>query len=56
MSLHFNGKGGISVEFSLLLLVFLQSLQILSALTLESGVFKEEKTGNTIIFLGKYPM
>ena len=56
MNLSFNGKGESSVEFSLLLLVFLQSLQILNPLTLESAVFKEKKTRNVIILLGKYPM
>lgn len=55
MNLSFNGKAEILVEFNLLLLVFLQSLKILSSLTLESGVFKKEKTGNVIIFFGKYP-
>lgn len=56
MNRSFHGKCEISVKFNLLLLVFLRSLQILSPLTLESCVFKEEKTGNVIISLGKYPV
>lgn len=53
MNPSFKGKSEILVEFNLLLLIFPQSLKILSCLSLASGVFQEGENRECYYFLWK---